>query len=54
MLALHNGRMIPSNVRKKIKESLNVIKSTVTCGVGIVQCVDGAIKCEKKSKNHRM
>ena len=33
---------------KKIKESLNVIKSTVTCGVGIVQCVDGAIKCEKK------
>ena len=34
--------------KKKIKESLNVIKSTVTCGVGIVQCVDGAIKCEKK------
>ena len=48
ILVLYNVRMIPSNVRKKIKESLNVIKSTVTCGVGIVQCVDGAIKCEKK------
>ena len=48
MLVLRNSRMIPSNVRKKIKKSLNVIKSTVTCGVGIVQCVDGAIKCEKK------
>ena len=48
MLELHNMRMELSNVRKKNKRITECDKSTVTCGVGIAQCVDSTIKCEKK------
>ena len=34
--------------KKKKREPLNVIKSTVKCDVGIAQCDNGTIKCEKK------
>ena len=49
MLVLNNVRIEPSNVRKKIKESLNVTR-TVTCDVGIAECEDETVKCEKKNK----
>ena len=41
-----------SNVRKKKKKkgTIECDKSTVICGVGIAQCVDSTIKCEKKNK----
>ena len=48
MLELHNVKMEPSNVRKKIRELSNVTKKTVTCDVGTAQCKDETVKCEKK------
>ena len=42
--------MIPSNVRKKKKRTIECDKSTITCDVGITQCEDCTIKCEKKIK----
>ena len=45
ILELHNVRMKPSNVRKKIKEPPNSDKRTVTCNVGIAQCEDETVKC---------
>ena len=47
MLELHNVRMKPSNVRKKIKEPPNSDKRTVTCNVGIAQYENEIVKCEK-------
>ena len=56
MLVLHNGRMIPSNVRKKIKESSNVIKVQLhvvlaLCNVWMVPLNvrknKGTIECDK-------
>ena len=47
MLELHNMRMEPSNVRKKVRELPNVRK-TVTCDVEAAQCEDEIVKCEKK------
>ena len=49
MLVLYNVKMVPSNLRKK-KETTECDKSTVTYDVGIAQCEDGVIKCEKKHK----
>ena len=46
---LPNVMMELSSVRKKKREPLNVIKSTVKCDVGIVECDYGTIKCEKKN-----
>ena len=40
--------MVPSNVRKKNKGTTKCNKSIVTYDVGIAQCEDGTIKCEKK------
>ena len=48
ILELHNVRMKPSNVRKKIKEPPNSDKRTVTCNVGIAQCEDETVKYKKK------
>ena len=48
MLILHNVRMVPLNVRKKIREPPNAT-SIVTCDVGITQCEDSTIKCEKNN-----
>ena len=45
MLELHNVRMKPSNVRKKVREPSNV--TTVTCDIRTIQYEDGTIKCEK-------
>ena len=39
--------MVPSNVRKN-KEITECDKIIVTCDVGIAQCEDCTIKCEKK------
>ena len=47
ILELHNVRMEPLNVRKKIRESPNV-RRTVTYDVGTAQCEDETVKCEKK------
>ena len=47
MLLLCNVRMVLSNVRKK-KGTTECNKSTITSDVGIAQCEDGTIKCEKK------
>ena len=35
---------------KKNKRTIKCDKSTVTCGVGIAQHVDGTIKCDKKTR----
>ena len=43
-------RMKSLNVRKKIREPLNVTKELSKCDVGTAQCEDETIKCEKKSK----
>ena len=48
MLVLHNVRIIPSNVRKKVKGTTECDKSTVTYDVDTAQCKGGIIKCEKK------
>ena len=48
MLESHNVRMEPSNVRKKSKRIAQCEKRTVTYDVGIAQCEDETIKCEKK------
>ena len=37
-------------MRKKSKETTKCEKRTVTCDVGIAQCEDETVKCEKKSK----
>ena len=34
--------------KKKVKESPNVRKKTIICDVGIAQCEDETVKCEKK------
>ena len=47
MLGLHNVRMKPSNVRKKVRELPNVRKE-LSRDVGTAQCEDGTVKCEKK------
>ena len=38
----------PLNVRKKRKEITKFEKRTVKCDVGIAQCEDETVKCEKK------
>ena len=50
MLVLRHVRIVPLNVRKKNKGTIECDKNTVTCDVGIAQCEDGTIKCEKKIK----
>ena len=37
-------------MRKKSKETTKCEKRTVTCDVGIAQCDDETVKCEKKKK----
>ena len=48
MLKLHNVRIKLSNERKKNKGTTKCDKRTVTHNVGIAQCGDETIKCEKK------
>ena len=48
MLELHNVRMEPSNMRKKSKGTTKCEKRIVTYNVGIAQCKDEIVKCEKK------
>ena len=50
MLKSHNVMMKPSNMRKKKKSkgTAQCEKITVTYNVGIAQCEDETIKCEKK------
>ena len=48
MLEPHNMRMKPLNVRKKSKRTAQCEKRTITYDVGIAQCEDETIKCEKK------
>ena len=48
MLKLHNVRMEPSNMRKKSKGTTKCEKRIVTYNVGIAQCKDEIVKCEKK------
>ena len=48
MLELHNVRMESSNVRKKIKVTTKSEKRIITYDVGIAQCEDETVKCEKK------
>ena len=48
MLELHNVRMEPSNMRKKSKGTTKCEKRIVTYNVGIAQCEDETVKCEKK------
>ena len=48
MLELHNVRMEPSKMRRKSKGTTNCEKRIVTYDVGIVQCMDETVKCEKK------
>ena len=48
-------KMELSNMRKKVREPLNVTKTkcykrTVTCDIGTAQCDNGTIKCEEKKK----
>ena len=47
MLALHNIRIIPLNMRKN-KGTTECNKSTIICDVSTEQCKDGTIKCEEK------
>ena len=49
MLALHNMRMKPSNVRKN-KGTSECDQRTVTCDIGTTQFENGTIKCEKQSE----
>ena len=49
MLVLPNLTMKPSNVRKN-KGATTCDKRTVTYDVGIAQCEDETVKCEKKKK----
>ena len=48
ILVLHNVKIVPSNVRKKKKETNECDKSTVTYDVSTTQCENGTIKCGKK------
>ena len=48
ILELHNVRMEPSNMRKKSKGTTKCEKRIVTYNVGIAQCKDEIVKCEKK------
>ena len=41
-------RIEPSNIKKKSKEITKYKKRTVTCDIGIAQCEDRTVKCEKK------
>ena len=50
MLVLRNVRIVPSNVRKKKKETIECDKNIVTCDIGTVQYENCIIKCEKKIK----
>ena len=54
MLELHNVRMKPSNVRKKIREPLNVTKvlSNVILELHNVRMKPSNVK--KKKRNHQM
>ena len=49
MLELHNVRIEPSNVKKKVRELPNVRKE-LSRDVGTAQCEDGTIKFKEKSK----
>ena len=49
ILVLHNVRMVPSYVRKN-KGTSECNKSIVTYDIGIAQCENDTIKCEKKNK----
>ena len=46
MLELHNVRMEPSSMKKKLREPLNVTKELSY--VETAQCEDRTVKCEKK------
>ena len=46
--------MKPLNVRKKNKGTIECDKSTVTWDIGIAQCNNGIVKCEKKIGYHQM
>ena len=48
MRELHNVRMKPSNVRKKINGTTKCEKKKVTCDVGTTQYEDRTVKCEEK------
>ena len=48
MLVLYNVRMVPSDVRQKLKGITECDKSTITCDVNIAQYEDNTIKCGKK------
>ena len=48
MLVIHDVRIVPLNVRKKKRGTLECDKSIFTCDIGIAQCEDSTIKCEKK------
>ena len=43
----------PSNVRKKVREPLNVTKKIITCDVETTQCDDRTVKCEEKNNNNK-
>ena len=47
MLALHNMRIIPLNMRKN-KGITECNKSTIISDISTEQCKDGTIKCEEK------
>ena len=48
MLESHNVRMEQSNVKKKVREPLNVKKKIVTYDIRTAQCENRIVKCEKK------
>ena len=50
ILEPHNVRMDPSNVKKKkkVRESPNLRKKTITCNIGTAQCENETVKYEKK------
>ena len=50
MLILPNVTMGPSNVRKKNKGTIECGKSKVICDVGIADCDNKTIKCEKTNE----
>ena len=47
MLELYNVRMKSSNVRNN-KGTTKCDKRSVTCDIGIAQCQDETLKCEKQ------
>ena len=50
MLVLYNVKMVPSNVEKKNKGTIECDKSTVSCDVSTTQYDNGTVKCEEKIK----